>query len=51
MYVKFIYISDSVLFGVMIGENLIIGVGSVVIKDIFVNVIVVGNFCWVICGI
>lgn len=34
-----------VLLGVIIGVNMIIGGGSVVIYDILVNVIVVGNFC------
>lgn len=37
--------------GVIIGDNFVIGVGSIVIKDILLNVVVVGVFCWVICEI
>ncbi|MEK1352395.1 sugar O-acetyltransferase [Limosilactobacillus fermentum] len=45
------HISDSVLPGVTIGENSIIGAGSVVTKDIPANVIAAGNPCRVIRGI
>lgn len=40
-----------VMFGVYIGDNIIIGSGSVVIKDILSDVIVVGNLCKVIRNI
>ena len=45
------HISDRVLPGVTIGENSIIGAGSVVTKDIPANVIAAGNPCRVIRGI
>ncbi|GIN70324.1 acetyltransferase [Bacillus sp. J14TS2] len=56
VYAKPIYIGDkvwlggnvSVLQGVSIGENTIIGAGSVVTKDIPPNVIAAGNPCKVI---
>lgn len=51
VYAKPIHISDSVLPGVTIGENSIIGTGSVVTKDIPANVIAAGNPCRVIRGI
>lgn len=35
----------------MIGEGSVIGVGSVVIKDILLYSLVVGNFCKVVCKI
>lgn len=38
----------TVLLGVSIGDNVVIGTGSVVTKDIPSNVIVVGNPCRVI---
>lgn len=34
--------------GVMIGSNVVIGFGFVVIYDILDNVVVVGNFCYVL---
>lgn len=37
--------------GVNVGDNCVIGFGSVIMKDILVNCIVVGNFCRVICEI
>lgn len=38
------------LFGVEIGDDVVVGVGSVVICDVFVGVIVVGNLvCVVVC--
>lgn len=57
--VGFIYIGSNiwfggyvvVLLGVMIGEGSVIGVGSVVIKDILLYSLVVGNFCKVVCKI
>lgn len=53
---QIVVIGDNVYIGlnvciidyVKIGNNVIIGVGSVVIKDIFDNVIVVGNYVKVI---
>lgn len=38
-----------ILFGVIIGKGSVIGVGSVVIINVFVNSLVVGNLCRVIC--
>lgn len=46
-----IILNVIILVGVKIGDNIIIGVGSVVIYDIFVNVFVVGNLCCVIKSI
>lgn len=37
-----------VLFGIMIGDNVVVGVGSIVIKDLFDNVVVVGNFVYIL---
>lgn len=51
VYAKPIHISNSVLPEVTIGENSIIGAGSVVTKDIPANVIAAGNPCRVIRGI
>lgn len=45
----YIGINVIVLCGVIIGDNCVIGVGSVVIYDIFVNSVVVGVFCCVVC--
>jgi len=44
-------LNTIVLKGVTIGENSVIGAGSVVIKDIPINVIVAGNPCKVIRSI
>ena len=44
----FIYANSVVLPGVQIGDNVIIGAGSVVTKDIPSNSIAVGNPCKVI---
>ena len=59
VYAKPIHINNNVwlgggvivLSGVTIGENSIVGVGSVVTKDIPANVIAAGNPCRVIRGI
>ena len=40
---SFIGIGATIIQGIKIGKNVIIGAGSVVIKDITDNVIVVGN--------
>lgn len=36
------------MLGVIIGDNVVIGVGSIVIKDILSNMIVYGNLCCII---
>lgn len=59
VYSKLITIKDKVWIGggvhikqgVTIGENSIIGMGSVVVKDILANVVAAGNSCRVICPI
>lgn len=55
-YVKFIKIGDNVwlgggvivMLGVMLGNNVVVGVGLVVIKFFFDNVVIVGNFVCII---
>ena len=45
-----IYVGDYTMFGpnVTIGDNVVVGAGSIVTKDLLDNVVVVGNPCKVL---